>query len=78
MTRKITIRHKQFLLLLCALLLFGNVLAMPAYADDVTITTEYGGSYFQTYSSQGTWKDVGTPAHYITDTGQVVYCVQAH
>lgn len=63
-------------MLLCALLLFGALLPTTAYADNVTVTTAYSDAYFQTFSSKGVWTNIGTPAHYITETGQVVYCVQ--
>lgn len=64
------------MVLLCALLLFGALLPTAAYADNVTVSTAYSDSYFQTFSSKGTWVGIGTPKHYITETGQVVYCVQ--
>ena len=33
-------------------------------------------SYFQTYNTSGTWVDLQTPAHWITSTGEVAYCLQ--
>ncbi len=70
------ISRRRLTMLLCALLLFGTFLSTTAYADSVTVSTAYSDSYFQTFSSKGTWVGIGTPKHYITETGQVVYCVQ--
>lgn len=65
-------RRKRLTVLLCALLLFGSMFTTFAYADNVTVSTAYSDSYFQTFSSKGTWVGIVTPKHYITETGQVV------
>ncbi len=77
MTETKTLWHRKLLMLFCALLLFGGIFAVPAYAAEVTISTVVGGtSYFQTFSSSGSWVNLGTPEHYIEYYGDVAYCVE--
>ena len=88
MTRTKNPWHGRFLMLLCALLLFGSICVFPAYAEDeeimltasgpasVTVSSFRATAYFQTYNTQGLWVDVGTPNHIINETGQVAYCLQ--
>ena len=76
MTSKTIPRHRRLMTLLCAILLFCCVLPTSAFAADVTVTTAYSDAYFQTFSSKGTWVGIGTPKHYVVETGEVCYCVQ--
>ena len=76
MTNRTKPRHRRMVTLLCAILLFCCVLPTSAFAADVTVTTAYSDAYFQTFSSKGTWVGIGTPKHYVVETGEVCYCVQ--
>lgn len=58
---------------LCALI-FIAILPISAFADWVTVSTVNSASYFQTFSSKWVWTAIGTPTHYINETGQVAYC----
>ena len=60
------------------LLIFIAILPISAFADWVTVSTVNSASYFQTFSSKGVWTAIGTPAHYINETGQVAYCLQTN
>ena len=62
--------------LLCVILLFCTAFSMTAYADTAVVTSGTMCSYFQTYGSNGVWKDIQTPSHWITSTGEVAYCLQ--
>ena len=62
--------------LLCVILLFCTAFSMTAYADTAVVTSGTMYSYFQTYGSNGVWKDIQTPSHWITSTGEVAYCLQ--
>lgn len=62
--------------MLCALLLFGSLLSLTAFAGNATVSTSTGASYFQTFSSQGVWTDILTPNHTVNETGAVAYCIQ--
>ena len=68
--------RRSIAVLLCALLLFCTAFSFTAYADTAVVTTGTMYSYFQTYGSNGTWKDIQTPSHWITSTGEVAYCLQ--
>lgn len=76
MTRTKSLWHRQLLVLFCALLLFGSMLPLTAFAADVTVSTTDSTAYFQTFSSKGVWVDIGTPLHTVNGTGQVAYCLQ--
>ena len=67
---------RRLLALFCAFLFFALLLAPAVYAESAVITSGTMYSYFETYSSQGVWVDIQTPAHWITDTGEVAYCLQ--
>lgn len=67
--RKITV-------LFCTILIFCTMLPVNAHADNATVTTGNMYSYFQTFGSNGVWKDIQTPSHWITSTGEVAYCLQ--
>ena len=84
-------RRRPLISLLCVLLLFSTLISATAFADDVifgpatgegealssvTVSTSAAVSYFQTFGSDGTWKDLGTPLHAINETGQIAYCLQ--
>ena len=62
--------------LLCVMLLFSTAFSFAAYADNAVVTSGSMYSYFQTYGSNGQWKDIQTPSHWITSTGEVAYCLQ--
>lgn len=70
--------HRRIFSLLCMLLIFIAILPISAFADWVTVSTVNSASYFQTFSSKGVWTAIGTPAHYINETGQVAYCLQTN
>ena len=69
-------RRRRLMVLLCVILLFCSLLSSTAFAAGVTVSTAYSDAYFQTFSSKGTWVGIGTPKHYIVETGEVCYCVQ--
>ena len=66
-------------LLLCLLTLIGIIPAGTAFAVASTVTiesqTNSAFDYLQ-YYSDGSWKDLNTPRHWIESTGEVVYCVE--
>lgn len=68
--------RRKLISLFCALLIFCSVLSPVAFADNATVTSGSMYSYFQTFSSGGQWVDVMTPSHWITETGEVAYCLQ--
>ena len=69
-------RRRSIAVLLCALLFFSTAFSSVASADTAVISSAPMTSYFQTYSSSGVWVDLQTPAHWITATGEVAYCLQ--
>ena len=68
--------RKSIAVLLCAMLLFSTVFSVTAFADNAVVTSGTMYSYFQTFSSKGSWVDIQTPSHWITGTGEVAYCLQ--
>lgn len=68
--------HRSIAVLLCAMLIFSTAFSVTAFADNAVVTSGSMYSYFQTFSSKGQWVDVMTPSHWITDTGEVAYCLQ--
>ena len=68
--------HRQFVILLCVLLLFAALIPVTAHAGNYTVSTYSNYNYFVTFSSQGTWKGIQTPNHSIVETGAVAYCLQ--
>ena len=62
-------------MIFCVILIF-SIFPHAAYADTAIITSGTMYSYFQTYNTSGTWVDLQTPAHWITATGEVAYCLQ--
>ena len=71
-----TMPCRRVIALLCAFLLFAMLLAPVVHADSAVITSGTMYSYFQTYNTSGAWVDLQTPAHWITSTGEVAYCLQ--
>lgn len=67
---------RRLALLFCTLLFFCALLPTSAHADYGSVTTGYLYPYFQTFGSNGTWKDIQTPSHWIVETGEVAYCLQ--
>lgn len=67
---------RKLTVLFCAILIFCAMLPVTAHADNATVTTGNMYSYFQTFGSNGVWKDIQTPSHWITSTGEVAYCLQ--
>lgn len=76
MTRTKTYWCRKLTVLFCTILIFCAMLPVTAHADNATVTTGTMYSYFQTFGSNGTWKDIQTPSHWITETGEVAYCLQ--
>lgn len=76
MTQTKYIRCRKIAVFFCILLIFFGLLPVTAHADNATVTSGSMYSYFQTYGSNGVWKDMQTPSHWITDTGEVAYCLQ--
>lgn len=66
-------------LLLCLLTVIGIIPAGTALAAGNTVTiesqTNSAFDYLQ-YYSDGSWKDLNTPRHWIESTGEIVYCVE--
>ncbi|MBO4384294.1 MAG: hypothetical protein J5854_02580 [Clostridia bacterium] len=78
--------NRIFALLLAAIMCIG-LIPMSAFAatgtvhpyaeGTVTIQSEYNGAFdYLEYYSNGTWKDLNTPKHWIVETGEIVYCVE--
>lgn len=67
---------RKLTVLFCAILIFFAMLPVTAHADNATVNTGTMYSYFQTFGSNGVWKDIQTPSHWITSTGEVAYCLQ--
>ena len=67
--------RRSLCMIFCVILIFG-LFPFTAYADTAVITSGTMYSYFQTYNTSGTWVDLQTPAHWITATGEVAYCLQ--
>ena len=62
--------------LLCVLLLFAIIPAGALAAGSVNVESETNAAFdYLEYNSDG-WKDLNTPKHWITQTGEIVYCVQ--
>lgn len=76
MTKSKALWCRKLAVLFCTLLIFCGILPVTAYADNATVTTGSMYSYFQTFGSNGIWKDIQTPSHWITSTGEVAYCLQ--
>ena len=68
--------RRSIAVLLCAMLIFSTAFSVTAFADNAVVTSGTMYSYFQTFSSKGQWVDVATPSHWITETGEVAYCLQ--
>lgn len=68
--------RRSIAVLLCAMLIFSTAFSVTAFADNAVVTSGSMYSYFQTFSSGGQWVDVMTPSHWITETGEVAYCLQ--
>ena len=62
-------------MIFCAILIFG-LMPITASADTALISSAPMTAYFETYTSGGVWTDLQTPAHWITATGEVAYCLQ--
>lgn len=69
-------RRRRLALLFCAILIFAAAIPISASADNAVVTSGSMYSYFQTFGSNGQWKDIQTPSHWITDTGEIAYCLQ--
>ena len=76
MTRTKTTWRRRLCMLFCAILIFSMLMPSAAFAENAVVTTGSMYSYFQTYGSNGVWKDIQTPSHWITSTGEVAYCLQ--
>lgn len=69
--------RRRLLLLFCAFLLFGGIIAVPVRAaDQVTVSTTECTNYFEVYNAAYQWALIETPQHAINETGQVAYCLQ--
>lgn len=78
MTNTKLLWHRKLCMLFCVILIFCGILPVTAHADYGSVTTGYLYSYFQTFGSNGTWKDIQTPSHWIVETGEVAYCLQTN
>lgn len=65
-------------LLLCVLTVIGLLPAAAfAASDTVTIESQKNDAFdYLEYYSNGKWKDLNTPKHWIESTGQVCYCIE--
>ena len=65
-------------LLLCLLTVIGLMPGVAsAAASTVTIESQTNAAFdYLQYYSEGAWKDLNTPRHWIVATGEVVYCVE--
>ena len=75
MTKTKLFWRRSLCMIFCVILIF-SLFPFTAYADTAVITSGTMYSYFQTYNTSGTWVDLQTPAHWITATGEVAYCLQ--
>ncbi len=73
---------KLIAMLLCALM-FLAVVPAAAFADSgdtkgtVEIESQTNSAFdYLEYYSNGKWKDLNTPKHWIKSTGQVCYCIE--
>ena len=77
-------KSTRFIALLLAALFCVALIPMSVFADThtirpygegtVTIQSEYNGAFdYLEYYSNGTWKDLNTPRHWIVETGEIVY-----
>lgn len=71
-------KPKRIFSFICIFLVLLAILPISSFADWVTVGTYPSASYFQTFSSKGVWTALGTPMHYINETGQVAYCLQTN
>lgn len=80
-------KSTRFIALLLAALFCVALIPISVFADThtirpygegtVTIQSEYNGAFdYLEYYSNGTWKDLNTPRHWIVETGEIVYCVE--
>ena len=71
---------KLLALSLCLITLFSFMPAQTASADSgdtVTIESQTNSAFdYLEYYSNGKWKDLNTPKHWIESTGQVCYCIE--
>ena len=65
-------------LLLCLLTVIGLMPGVASAAQStVTIESQTNSAFdYLQYYSDGAWKDLNTPRHWIEATGEVVYCVE--
>ncbi len=75
MVKHKTLWRRSLSLIFCAILIFGQM-PITASADTALISSAPMTAYFETYTSGGVWTDLQTPAHWITATGEVAYCLQ--
>ena len=72
--------RKLLALALCLITLFSFIPAQIASADSgdtVTIESQTNSAFdYLEYYSNGKWKDLNTPKHWIESTGQVCYCIE--
>ena len=71
---------KLLALSLCLITLFSFIPTQTASADSgdtVTIESQTNSAFdYLEYYSNGKWKDLNTPKHWIESTGQVCYCIE--
>lgn len=65
-------------LLLCILMICSMLPLTASAASQVTVNSDSntGYDYYEYLSGSGDWEDLNTPRHYITETGDVAYCLQ--
>ena len=70
---------KLITLLLCVIMLLALVptAAFADTEDTVQIESQTNSAFdYLEYYSNGKWKDLNTPKHWIESTGQVCYCIE--
>ena len=56
---------------------FAGTTVKPYDSGTITIQSEYDSAFdYLEYYSNGTWKDLNTPRHWIVETGEDVYCIE--
>ncbi len=60
-----------------SILLMSTAYAVPPSNPHIASGTAAEGGYFFEYKSDdGTWKDLKTPPHWVSETGEVAYCLE--
>lgn len=76
MTINKTHRRRHLLGILCVILILSAFFVPTALATDVHVTSAWQSFMYFECNEPGYWKDLGTPPHYVIETGQPAYCLQ--